>query len=53
MLKINEWEYDDAMHDYIKFKDELEKLLSDKEPDEEEVLRLKRIISDYEEVLYG
>ena len=53
MSKIKEWEYGDAMHDYTKFTDELEELLSEEEPDEEEVTRLKKIIADYEDALFG
>lgn len=52
MSKIKEWEYDDAMHDYMQWKDELENLLSDEEPDEEEIERVKKIIADYEDALF-
>lgn len=53
MKKIKEWEYDDAMHDYMQWQDELENLLSDEEQDEEEIERVKKIISDYEDALFG
>lgn len=52
MSKIQEWEYDDAMHDYMQWQDELENLLSDEEPDEEEIARVKKIIADYEDALF-
>ena len=52
MSKIQEWEYDDAMHDYMKWKDELGNLLNDEEPDEEEIARVKKIITDYEDALF-
>ena len=53
MSKVNEWEYDDAMHDYLQWKDELERLLKEEEIDEEEITRVENIISDYKEVLFG
>lgn len=53
MSKVQEWEYDDAMHDYMKWQDELENLLSDEEPDEEEIARVKKIIADYEDALFN
>lgn len=53
MSKIQEWERDDAMHDYMQWKDELENLLNDEEPDEEEIIRVKKIIADYEDVLFN
>ena len=53
MSKINEWEYDDAMHDYLQWKDELEKLLNDEEPDEEEIKRVQNIVTNYEDALFG
>lgn len=52
MSKIKEWEYDDVMHDYMKWQDELENLLNDEEPDGEEIERVKKIIADYEDVLF-
>jgi hypothetical protein len=52
MSKIKEWEYDDAMHDYMKWQDELENLLNDEDPDEEEIARVKKIIADYEDALF-
>ena len=53
MSKVNEWEYDDAMHDYLQWKDELERLLKEEEVDEEEIKRVENIISNYKEVLFG
>ena len=53
MSKVNEWEYDDAMHDYLQWKDELERLFKEEEIDEEEITRVENIISDYKEVLFG
>lgn len=52
MKKIKEWEYDDAMHDYMQWQDELESLLKDEEQDKEEIERIKKIIADYEEALF-
>lgn len=52
MSKIKEWEYDDVMHDYMQWQDELENLLNDEEPDEEEITRVKKIIADYEDALF-
>lgn len=52
MNKIKEWEYDDIMHDYIQWQEELENLLNDEELDEEEIKRVKKIIANYEEVLF-
>jgi hypothetical protein len=49
---IKDWEYDDAMHDYMQWKDELENLLNDEEQDEEEIERVKKIIADYEDALF-
>lgn len=53
MNKINEWERDDAMHDYLQWKDELQRLLKEEEADEEEIEKVKNIILDYEEALFG
>lgn len=53
MSKIKDWEYDDAMHDYLKWTDELENLLNDEEQDEEEIERVKKIIADYEDALFN
>lgn len=49
---IKDWEYDDAMHDYMQWTDELENLLNDEEQDEEEIERAKKIIADYEDALF-
>lgn len=49
---IKEWEYEDVMHDYMQWQDELENLLNDEEPDEEEIERVKKIIADYEDALF-
>ena len=35
MSKVKEWEYDDVMHDYLQWQDELERLLDEDEPDED------------------
>ena len=53
MSKVNEWEYDDAMHDYLQWEDELERLLKEEEVDEEEIKRVENIISNYKEALFG
>ena len=53
MSKVNEWEYDDRMQDYLQWKDELERLLKEEEIDEEEIKRVENTISDYKEVLFG
>lgn len=50
--KIQEWERDDAIHDYLQWQDELENLLNAEEPDEEEIQRVKKIIADYEDALF-
>lgn len=52
MAKIEKWEYDDAMHDYLQWQNELENLLEDEESDEEEIARVKEIIANYEDVLF-
>ena len=52
MNKIQEWEYDDVMHDYMKWQDELENLLNNDDADEEEIAKVKKIIEDYEDVLF-
>lgn len=52
MSKINEWEYDDIMSDYMQWKDELKRLLKEDETDEEEIKRVKDIISNYEKALF-
>lgn len=52
MNKIQEWEYDDAMHDYMKWQDELANLLNDELSDEEEIERVKKIIANYEDILF-
>lgn len=53
MSKVKEWEYDDVMHDYIQYTEELEKILNEDEPDEEEVARLEKIIADFEDALFN
>ena len=53
MSKVNNWERDDAMCDYVQWKDELERLLKEEETDEEEIERVENIISNYEEALFG
>ena len=50
--KINDWEYDDVMHDYLQWQDELERLLQEEEPDEDAIDEAKKIIADYEEALF-
>lgn len=52
MSKIKEWEYDDVMHDYLQWQDELEKLLDENEPDVDAINEAKKIIADYEDVLF-
>lgn len=49
---IKEWEYDDAMHDYMQWQNELENLLNEEEPDEEEIERVRKIIANYENALF-
>ena len=53
MSKIKEWEYDDVMHDYLQWQDELERLLDEDEPDEDAIKEAKEMIADYEDALYG
>ena len=53
MAKIKEWEYDDVMHDYIRYTEELEELMQEDEPDEEEIEEIKKIIADFEDVLFN
>ena len=33
--KVQEWEYDDVMHDYLQWKNELDRLLKEEEPKRE------------------
>lgn len=53
MSKVNDHEYDDAMHDYMQWKDELERLLNDEEPDEDAIYEAKEMIEKYEDALFG
>lgn len=53
MSKVKEWEYDDTMHDYTKWTDELRRLLSEDEPDMEEIERVKKVVDDYENALFS
>ena len=53
MSKIKEWEYDDAMHDYIKHTEELEQLLEEDNPDSKEITKLEKIIANFEKVLFS
>ena len=53
MSKIQDWEYDDAMHDYLQWQDELERLLNEDEPDEPSIQEAREIIADYEDALFG
>jgi len=52
MRKVQEWEYNHAMHDYLKWQDELEKLLNKGQLDEESIRNAKEIIADYEDALF-
>lgn len=53
MSLIKDHEYDDAMHDYLQWKDELENLLSEEERDEDAIFEAKEMIHKYEEALFG
>ena len=53
MSKIKEHEYDDAMHDYLQWQEELERLLDEEESDEEAIQKVREIITDYEDALFG
>lgn len=53
MSKVKDWEYDDIMHDYLQWQNELERLLDAEEPDEEAIKEAEDIIADYEDALYG
>lgn len=53
MSKVREHEYDDAMHDYMQWKDELKRLLDEKEPDEDAIFEAKEMIDKYEDALFG
>lgn len=53
MSKVKEWEYDDVMHDYLKWQDELERLLQEEEPDEDAIKEAKGYIADFEDALFG
>jgi hypothetical protein len=49
---IGDWEYDDAMHDYHKWQDELERLENDAEPDEDSINEARAMVEKYEEILF-
>ena len=51
--KVNDWEYDDTMHDYLQWKDELEQLLGEEEQDEDAIEEAKKMVADYEDALFG
>lgn len=53
MSKLKEWEYDDAMHDYLKLTEELEELENEDEPDEDEIMEVKDTIAEYEDILFS
>lgn len=53
MSKVREHEYDDAMHDYMQWKDELERLLNEDEKDEEAIFEAKEMVEKYEDALFG
>lgn len=53
MSKVKEWEYDDVMHDYLQWQDELERLLDEDEPDEDAINEAKKMVAYYEEALYS
>lgn len=53
MSKVREHEYDDAMHDYMQWKDELERLLNEDEKDEEAIFEAKEMVEKYEEALFS
>lgn len=53
MSKVREWEYDDVMHDYLQWQDELERLLAQEVPDEEQIREVKGYIADFEDALFG
>ena len=53
MSLVREHEYDDAMHDYMQWKDELERLLNDDEKDEEAIFEAKKMVDKYEDALFG
>lgn len=43
LKKVKDWEYDDAMHDYMQWQNELRNLLNDEEQDKEEIERVKKL----------
>lgn len=51
--KVQEWEYDDVMHDYLQWKNELDRLLKEEEPDEEAIKETEEIIEKYEGFLFN
>lgn len=51
--KVKEWEYDDVMHDYLQWQDELERLLDEDEPDEDAINEAKKMVAYYEDALYS
>ena len=53
MSKVRDWEYDDAMHDYLQWQDELERLLDEEVPDEDAIKEARKMIADYEDALFG
>ena len=52
MSKIQDWEYDDAMHDYLQWQDELTRLLAEDERDEDAIKEAREMIADYEDALF-
>ena len=52
MSKIQDWEYDDVIHNYHQWQEELEKLLADEEPDKEAIEEVKIIIANYESIIF-
>ena len=53
MSKVRDWEYDDVMHDYLQWQNELERLLAQEIPDEEQIREVKGYIADFEDALFG
>ena len=53
MSKLQSWERDDAMHDYIKWQEELDRLQAECPDDVEEIENVKKRIADYEDALFG
>ena len=50
---VQDWERDDAMHDYLNWLNELDRLMKQEIHDEKSINETKVIIADYEDALFG